>query len=215
MASGAQRDRLARALAQLSDEDLNGAIEALGDGEHLTNLAQVLNLKKPALRAHPDPAALLRTRVRSGGPARATMAALEVAGPCADACIDDLGDRSDDPSQDDMVEVLPALVEEFGTKIVTLMLAAYVAMDAPCAAVFDMMLDHDERFAIDRTPLEPGHAPTREAVESAPAADADIQAKRARRKEADARKKEAARRQRAANEAAAAALKAARRKQQA
>jgi hypothetical protein len=212
MATSAQRDRLASALAQLSGDEINAAIAALGDGEHLTNLAQVLNVKKPALRAHPDPASLLRARVRSGGPARATMAALEIAGLCADACIDDLGDRADDPSHDDMVEVLPPLVEEFAAKIVTLMLAAYVAMDAPCAAVFDELLDTDERFVIGPPAPDAAPAPTHDPMPNAPPDDPEIEAKRARRRDADAKKKDAARKLRENREAAAAALRAARKK---
>jgi hypothetical protein len=216
MASAAHRDRLLAAFAQFSDEELHAAINDLGDGEHLTNLAQVLNVKKPALRAHPDPASLLRGRVRSGGPGRAVIAALEVAGPCADACIDDLGDeRSEDPTLEAMREVLPPLIEEFGAKIVTLMLAGYVAMEAPCGAVFDELLDTDERFAIsvDSIAIDTAAADTAtpEASVSQAALDSDaVAAKRARRKEADALKKEATRKQRDARDAAAAALRAAR-----
>lgn len=215
MATSAQRDRLAAALAQLSGAELNAAIDALGDGEHLTNLAQVLNVKKPALRAHPDPASLLRARARSGGPARVTMASLEIVGLCADACIDDLGDSAEDPGHDDMVDVLPPLLEEFGPKIVTLMLAAYVAMDAPCAAVFDTFLDTDERFVIGPAAPDATSIAAPGDVTSSALADDDLEAKRARRREADVKKKEAARKQRAAQEAAAAALRAARKKQQA
>jgi hypothetical protein len=210
MPTHAQRDRLVAALAQMSADDLNTAIAGLGDGEHMTNLAQVLNVKKPALKAHPDPQALLRARVRTGGPGRAAVAALEVAGSCVDACIDDLGDRADDPSRDDMLEVLPPLVEEFGAKVVTLMLAAYVAIDAPCGDVFDELLDTDERFVIGDPSPDATAAPTAAAGARSEADLAEIAAKKARRKEADAAKKEAARKARDAKAAAAAALKAAR-----
>ncbi len=213
MATTAQRDRLLAALAQMTNDEINSAIAELGDGEHLTNLAQILNVKKPALRAHPDPATLVRARIRSGGPARAVIAALEIAGPCADACIDDLGDeRSDDPTKEDMVEVLPPLVEEFGPKLVTLMLAGYPAMDAPCAAVFDDLLDTDERFTIGPATEDATAAPALGAIGLATDDSPEQVAKRERRRAADAQKKERAAKQRAAKEAAAAALKA-RRKQ--
>ncbi len=209
MATTTQRDRLLAAIAQMTNDEINAAIGDLGDGEHLTNLAQILNVKKPALRAHPDPAALVRARIRSGGPGRAVVAALEIVGPCADACIDDLGDeRSDDPTTDDMLEVLPPLVEEFGPKVVTLMLATYPAMDAPCAEVFDGLLDADDRLALGPASDDPTATPTIGAIGAAPTETPEQIAKRERRKEADAKKKDRAAKQRAAKEAAAAALKA-------
>jgi hypothetical protein len=213
MVTTTQRERLHDALAQFSGDELNTAIAELGDAEHMTNLAQVLNVKVSALRVHPDPASLVRARVRSGGPGRAVIAALEVAGACADACIDDLGDeRAEDPTLEDMQDVLPPLIEEFGVKIVTLMLAGYVAMEAPCAAVFDALLDNDERFAIGAASADAEISAAAPPGPNATVDTAELEAKRARRKEAEAKKKEAARKQREAKETAAAALRAARKK---
>ena len=76
------------------------------------------------------------------------LAALSVAGPCSDDCIDSLGDAADLPSREDMNVVLDGLVDRWGTPMVTLMLAAYPAMDAPCGPIFLEILDEDERFAI-------------------------------------------------------------------
>lgn len=213
MVTTTQRDRLYDALTQFSGDELNTAIAELGDSEHMTNLAQVLNVKMSALRVHPDPASLVRARVRSGGPGRAVIAALEVAGACADACIDDLGDeRAEDPTLEDMQDVLPPLIEEFGVKVVTLMLAGYVAMEAPCAAVFDALLDNDERFAIGPASADAEVSTAAPVGPNATVDTAELEAKRARRKEAEAKKKEATRKQREAKETAAAALRAARKK---
>ncbi len=214
MPTSAQRDRVVAAIAQMTNAEINAAIAELGDGEHLTNLAQILNVKKPALRSHPDPALLVRARIRSGGPGRAIVAALEIAGPCSDACIDDLGDeRADDPTKEDMLEVLPPLVAEFGEKLVTLMLSGYPAMDAPCADVFDELLDTDERFAIGAPSDDAAATPIETVVLGSAAPDTTEQAaKRQRRKEADAKKKEQAARQRAAVAASEAAYRAARKK---
>ncbi len=218
MAGKHELDFVNGALAQLTDEEIDSLVRALGDGEHLTGLAQALNVKKPAIAAHPDPAAIVRSRIRSGPPGRKVVAAMELAGPCADDCIAALGPRSDDPTTDDMVEVLPDLVARWGAHAVTLMLAGYVGMDAPCAAVFADLLEHDERFLIGAPAVGAPPGVVRDVGSAAEngahahAHDTDDGAKRARRKEADARKKEAARKARVATQAAAAALKAARRK---
>src|SRR3954453_3210688 len=148
MASPTALDRLSAALATFDDDALDDAIRALGEGEHLVELAQALNAKRPALLSHPHPSSLVRPRVYSGPPGRRVLAALSIAGPCSDDCIDVLGENSDDPTREDMDGVLDDLVERWGAQMVTLMLASYPAMDAPCGAVFAEILDTAERFAI-------------------------------------------------------------------
>ena len=147
-------DRVSAAFASFSDADLNDGIEALGEGEHLVSLAQALNIKRPALLAHPAPCELVRPRVYIGPPGRRVLAALSVAGPCSDDCIDVLGDAADEPTRDDMNDVLDGLVERWGTHMVTLMLTAYPAMDAPCGPVFIEILDSDARFEIPDASFE-------------------------------------------------------------
>ncbi len=141
-------DRVSAALAALSDAELDDAIRALGEGEHFAALAQALNTKRPALLAHPNPSEVVRPRSFSGTPGRRVLSAMALCGPCADDCIDNLGDAADDPSRADMEGVLDGLLERWGTKIVTLMLAAYPAVDAPCGPVFIDLLDTDSRFAL-------------------------------------------------------------------
>ena len=142
------RERVGAALAALDDTQLDAAIRALGDGEHLNALAQALNLKKPTISAHPSPSSIVRPRAFSGPPGRRALAALAIAGPCSDDCIDRLGDASDNPARSDMEGVLDGLVQSHGLSMVALMLAAYPAIDAPCAGVFNELLDTDQRFAI-------------------------------------------------------------------
>jgi hypothetical protein len=154
MTDPAPLDRLSAALATFDDDALDDAIRALGEGEHLVELAQALNAKRPALLSHPHPSSLVRPRIYSGPPGRRVLAALSIAGPCSDDCIEVLGDNADDPSRDDMNEVLDDLVERWGAQMVTLMLAAYPAMDAPCGPTFAEILDSDERFAIPESAYE-------------------------------------------------------------
>src|SRR4051794_3125666 len=152
--SPAPLDRLSAALATFDDDALDDAIRALGEGEHLVELAQALNAKRPALLSHPHPSSLVRPRIYSGPPGRRVLAALSIAGPCSDDCIDVLGDKSDDPTREDMDAVLDDLVERWGAQMVTLMLAAYPAMDAPAGPTFAEILDTDERFAIPDSAYE-------------------------------------------------------------
>jgi len=154
MASPAPLDRLSAALATFDDDALDDAIRALGEGEHLAELAQALNAKRPALLSHPHPSHLVRPRIYSGPPGRRVLAALSIAGPCSDDCIDVLGDKSDEPTREDMDGVLDDLVERWGAQMVTLMLAAYPAMDAPAGPTFSEILDDDERFAIPDSAYE-------------------------------------------------------------
>src|SRR5437763_3766350 len=107
MADAAAAERVRAALAALTDEQIDAAVHALGDGDHLGNLAQALNLKRPALTAHATPSEIVRPRLATGSPTRLAYAALALVGPCSDACIEALGDASDHPSRDDMVGVLP------------------------------------------------------------------------------------------------------------
>jgi hypothetical protein len=148
MVSAPVIDRVRAALAALTDDQLDAAVHALGDGEHLGSLAQALNLKRPALHAHPTPSELVRPRLAHAAPGRLAYTALALAGPCSDECIDALGDHADDPAKDDMERVLPELLEHHDAAIVTLMLTAYPAIDAPCRAVFEDLLDTDPRFEI-------------------------------------------------------------------
>ncbi|HEY3833837.1 MAG TPA: hypothetical protein VGO03_16185 [Acidimicrobiia bacterium] len=162
MTSPAPLDRLSAALATFDDDALDDAIRALGEGEHLVELAQALNAKRPALLSHPHPSSLVRPRIYSGPPGRRVLAALSIAGPCSDDCIEMLGDQADEPTREDMDGVLDELVERWGAQMVTLMLAAYPAMDAPAGPVFAEILDSDERFAIPDSAYEAakeaGHA---------------------------------------------------------
>ena len=141
-------DRVSAAIAAFSDDALDDAIRALGEGEHLAGLAQALGAKKPSVLAHPTPRDLVRPRIYSGPAGRRVLAALSIAGPCSDDCIETLGDAADEPTRDDMNAVLDGVVQRWGAQMVTLMLTAYPAMEAPCGDVFLEILDSDERFAI-------------------------------------------------------------------
>ena len=86
---------------------------------------------------------------------------------CLADCIKELGDHSENPSTDQLKEVLPGLVERHGVASVRIMLAATVAGDAPAAAIIRDLLKTDELVALPKVeetpPLRsstPASAPT-------------------------------------------------------
>lgn len=67
---------------------------------------------------------------------------------CLQQCIELLGDRADLPSEADLREVVPALVQEHGVSITRVMFAATVEGEAPAAADISRVLKLDERLTL-------------------------------------------------------------------
>ena len=59
-------------------------------------------------------------------------------------CIEQLGDHGDDPTREQLTEVLPGLVERHGLAITRIMLASTVAGEAKAAGVIRDLLKNDE-----------------------------------------------------------------------
>jgi CelD/BcsL family acetyltransferase involved in cellulose biosynthesis len=97
--------------------------------------------------------------------------------PCLADCIEALGDHSDNPSEAELAEVTPGLIERHGLATVRLTLAASVAGEAAASVLLTRLLKHDDVLAL----------PARE--EAAPAvvlvneADDDTKARRKAAKE--------------------------------
>jgi hypothetical protein len=209
--------RLDAALAALDDGTLRVAVNALSE-QSRTDLADTLQLPRATMHLGNALAPLLRRKLRASPPARQLSAAFALAEGVNDETVHALGDRHDDPSRDDMLAVLPAVIEQHGTSLVTLLLAAYAVSDAQCQAVMADLLATDERFAIG----EAVHVEARDAANSADTrarttaaganADAGAEARRDERKAAKAARREAQQHQRAAQQAAHAARTAAQRR---
>ena len=100
-------------------------------------------------------------------------------------CIELLGDNSDNPTEVQLLEVTPTLIEEFGLATTRLMLASSVTGEAAASAMLTRVLKHDEELALP--PAE------RVEVEVLPARNADDETKAKRKaakekKQVDARK---------------------------
>ena len=92
-----------------------------------------------------------------------------VSDACLSDCIEALGDNAENPTTDQLREVLPGLVERHGVGMTRIMLAATVAGEAPAAAIIRDLLKHDELVGVaegrggpTRGPDRPGGAAQRQ-----------------------------------------------------
>jgi hypothetical protein len=139
--------RMSDALAALDDDGLQRALTMLNDRAR-TELAGQLHLPRAAAHLGDALVPLVRRKLRSASPDRQLQATFTLVEKVNDECVAKLGDRSEDPSKDDMLEVLPEMLEKYPPTLVTLMLAGYAASDAQCRPVMRELLDTDERFTI-------------------------------------------------------------------
>jgi hypothetical protein len=168
---------LDRTFSLATDEELTALVAAL-DEDHADALADLVGAEADPLH--------IRDAV-SRGRLDGTMEGIAVV--ITDACLADcgeqLGDRFEHPSTDDLNEVLPGLIERHGIAAVRIMLAATVAGEAVAAPIIRDILKNDEVLKLP--PAE-----SRSVVPQLPTSSADDSAERAalkeRRREAKARK---------------------------
>ena len=182
---------LDRSIKAATDDEIMSGIEALDD-DHREGLESFVegDLDVDSLRAG----------VKAGridGSMEAIAAILSDA--CLADCIEVLGDNADNPSTDQLKEVLPGLVERHGVAITRIMLAATVAGEAPASAIIRDLLKNDEAVALPKA-AEPQLAPV---LDTAKRSSDEQEKLREQRKAAKAAKKEADR----ARKAQAAAAK--------
>lgn len=173
-----------RAFANISDDELVGVRDALGE-DHRDAFDQLVG---------PDAdAAQIRDAVTRGR-LDGTMesAALVLTDACLADCIEELGDHADHPSTEQLREVLPGLVEQHGLGITQLMLASTVAGEAPAAAIIRDLLKNDELVKLP--PAAP--RPTSPVLPTTKVDDEERAALKAKRKEMRKRKQEEQRQRR-------------------
>lgn len=172
---------LDRAFANASDDDLQTAIDALGD-EHRDALDELVGGS-----ASPE---TIREAIGKGR-LDGTMesAALVLTDACLAECIEALGEHADHPTSEQLREVLPGLVESHGKAICQLMLASTVAGEAPASAIIRDLLKNDEDYRLPKAEPKP-ISPIVQSPKVDPAERAAIKAKR---KEMKQRKQEEAR----------------------
>jgi hypothetical protein len=175
---------LDRAFTCITDAELETIVASLPE-DHVQALDELCDApeggfpdataRSLALRAHAS-----RGRVSGGLEQVATV----LTDPCLAKCIEALGDNSDNPTEAQLLEVTPALVDEFGVADVRLMLAASIAGEAAASVMLTYVMKHDDTLKLP--PAEPVAA----TLLPAPQADAEAKARRKAQKEkkqADAR----------------------------
>ena len=175
---------LDRSFKAATDDELATAIGALDD-EHREGLESFVEAATPdGVRA-----AVKAGRINGDMEAIAAI----VSDLCLADCIKELGDNADNPSTDQLKEVLPGVVERHGVAVTRMMLAATVVGEAPASAIIRDLLKTDELVALPK-PDEVSIAPLIDTSKRSPEEQAEMKAKRA---EAKAAKKEADRARRA------------------
>ena len=143
---------------------------------------------KPATRTLAMRATAARGRLNGGLEQITTL----LCDPCLADCIEALGDHSDNPTEDELLEATPALIEKHGVATVRLMMAGSVAGEAAASVTLTRLLKHDETLALP--PVEHEEV----TVLPPPTADEEIKAKRkaaklAKQADAHARREQQAR----------------------
>ena len=175
---------LDRAMSAMTDAELEALVATLPD-DHRAAIDKVCGSREGGFE---DPAA--RTIAIRATAARGRMSgALEqistvLTDVCLADCIEQLGENAENPSEENLTEVTPGLIERHGLPAVRLTLASSVAGDAAASAVLTRLLKHDEVLGL---PAEDEPAP---AVVLTKEIDEETRAKRKaakERKQADAR----------------------------
>jgi hypothetical protein len=205
--------RLDAALATLDDDSLRRGLSGITEKQR-QELAVQLNLPRASMHLGDPLTPLVLGKLRGLAPDRQLMVATAITNRVNDETVRALGDRSDDPSREDLQEVLPEVIEEHGIELTRLMVAGYAVSDAQCRDAMREILDSDERFALPEVPdaedeSRDAELPTFGLVARVPRKKGDDDPERARlleqRKAQKAERRAAAAHERAARAAAQAA----------
>jgi hypothetical protein len=175
---------LDRAFTATTDEELEALVASLPD-DHRTALDEVCGAREggfsdPSTRTMAMRATAARVRLNGGLEQITTL----LCDQCLADCIEALGDNSENPTEDQLLEVTPALIDKHGLATVRMMMAGSVAGEAPASVALTRLLKHDDTLALPA--VEHEAAP----VLPAPKADDDVKARRKAAKaakQADAR----------------------------
>jgi hypothetical protein len=147
---------LDRALLAMTDAELEALVATLPD-DHRQALDRLCGARDES--GFEDPTArtvALRATVARG---RMTGALEQIAtvltDQCLHDCIEQLGDASDNPTEADLAEVTPGLIDQHGLATVRLTLATSVAGEAAASVLLTRLLKHDEVLGLPAREVEP------------------------------------------------------------
>ena len=171
---------LDRALAATTDEEVEALVAALDDDHREAVERLAGGATPPAIR---DAAAKGRVNGTLEG------IAVVLADACLADCVEQLGDHSDNPTSDQLREVLPGLIERHGLACTRVMLATTVVGEAPAAAIVRDLLKHDDDVKLP--PMEP--RPVAPVLSPQRGTEAEREALKAKRREVKLRRQAEAR----------------------
>jgi hypothetical protein len=143
----------------------------------------------------------VRRKLQTAAPDHQLQVLFALAQHVNDQTIEALGPRSEEPTREDLLEVLPDVIEEHGATLVTLMLVGYAASDALCRPVMRELFETDDRFTIG-PPVAVEAKPEIGALPAPTLDKAELEAKREQRRAAKEIKRAAELRDREARAAA-------------
>jgi len=149
---------LDRALVTMTDEELEALVASLPE-DHRDAIDKLCGAREGGFE---EPAA--RTLAVRSTAARGRMSGLleqlatVLTDPCLADCIEQLGTKSDNPSEADLSKVTPGLVERHGVATVRLTFASSVAGEAAASVLLTRLLKFDDVLALPQR--EDAEAPT-------------------------------------------------------
>jgi hypothetical protein len=177
---------LDRALSATSEEELAALVDELPE-DHRKALDKIAGARDddegfadPAARDLAVRATAARGRMNGGLEQVTTI----LCDPCLAECLEALGDHADNPTEEQLKDVLPPLIERWGLATVRMMIAGSIAGEAAASTMLIRLLKSDEQLAL---PPEERHELE---LRPAPHADDDVRARRRaakQTKQADAR----------------------------
>jgi hypothetical protein len=196
-------ERMGDALAALDDDVLRVAIAQMSEKSR-QDVATQLQMPRATMYLGDALVPLVRRKLRSAAPEHQLQVVFALAQDANDETIEALGDRAEDPTKEDLLEVIDPVVEKHGAPIVTAMLAGYAASDAVCRPVMRDLIDTDERFKIG-PPIEIDEKASTLFAAPAKVDPEELEAKREQRRAAKEAKKQADKRAKEAKAAGEAA----------
>jgi hypothetical protein len=188
--------RMAQALAALDDVTLGRALADMSEKLRVEVAAQ-LQLPRATMRLGDALIPLVRRKLQTAAPDHQLQVLFALAQHVNDQTIEALGPRSEEPTREDLLEVLPEVIEEHGATLVTLMLVGYAASDALCRPVMRELFETDDRFTIG-PPVAVEAKPEIGALPAPVLDKAELEAKREQRRAAKEVKRAAELREREA-----------------
>ena len=173
---------LDRAIRATSDEELTAAVDALDD-DHREALARLVG-------GEATPATIRDAAVKGRINGTMESIALVLTDASLADCIEKLGDHADNPTEEQLGEVLPGLIERHGLAITRMMLASTVAGEAAASNIIRDLLKHDDVVKLPREEPRPIAPPV--TAGDGDENDAEREALKAKRLEARKRKQEEA-----------------------